>query len=137
MAKIKIIISLLALGAVIVALTIIDTKKDSSFAPSPEENGKNAVLSENKDELKSQINSMLDKANYCSADSDCVSTTEFSCCSILVNKNADLEKTKEGIDKYGNDFFSLCPYVLCLTPPEKDEIQCVDNKCVDLRLKKQ
>ena len=94
-----------------------------------------AVIEEDCNKLENDINALLDQANYCNMDSDCVVSTGFQCpfgCYNLVNKNSDLTEIKELEDRYYNKDCTLCVYS-CIFPPNQEEIKCKDNKCVDVR----
>ena len=86
--------------------------------------------------LIQQINDLVEKANYCSSDSDCListETTKFCGCWSLINKNADLAKIKEGNEKY---IGLNCPVLMCgecMLLPTQGDIKCSNNKCVDGR----
>lgn len=88
-------------------------------------------------ELIQQINNLVEKANYCNVDSDCLISTEvtkFCGCWGLINKNADLSKINVGQAKYGK---LNCPILMCgecMLLPQQDDIKCVNNKCADARL---
>ncbi len=97
------------------------------------------VFSENCDgELVTQINNLIDEANYCKKDSDCILTTEVlvDCsCYSLVNKNADLSLIKDG-QRIWNEKFSagieVCTSPSCFPchpTPTQNDIKCIDKKC--------
>ncbi len=86
-----------------------------------------------------EIKRLLNEANYCAIDSDCiVLDTNFGCpfgCHNLGNRNADLTRINtlwEAYQKSREKSGSFCVYS-CITSPEPWEIKCVNNKCVDAR----
>jgi len=89
------------------------------------------------DKLEEQIFTLLEQANYCDADSDCIVEGGGGCpfgCYHLFNKNADLTKIDEGMQKFSDCFY--CVYE-CIEAPTAEEIKCINHKCDDtLYLKK-
>ena len=90
-------------------------------------------FSNNCDALRTQVNTLVEEANYCNTDSDCSISTEvvkFCGCWSLINKNADLSKIKEGSEKYDT---LNCPRLLCAQcpiAPQEQNIKCENNKCI-------
>ena len=89
------------------------------------------------DKLEKQIDMLIESANYCDVDSDCVISTEFWCpfgCYNLFNKNTNLTEVREGIEKYHKN----CPECIydCNRPPTQEEVICKNNKCIDSRYEK-
>jgi len=81
-----------------------------------------------------KVFTLLEKANYCKVDTDCEVNTEFLCpfgCYSLVNKNVDLNQIRELISDYENHCLE-CKYK-CGIVPKKEEIRCIDGKCMELR----
>ncbi len=92
------------------------------------------------DNLKNEAKSLLKKANYCSADSDCILSAGLSCpfgCYNLINKNADITVIKEVAERYFECQKRLgltCIELLnCMPPPAQEQIKCINNKCIDSR----
>ncbi len=88
-------------------------------------------------ELIRQINNLVEKANYCSADVDCLISTEvtkFCGCWGLINKNADLSKINVGQTKYGELNCPVLTCEKCMLLPQQKDIKCVNKKCTDIRL---
>ncbi len=89
--------------------------------------------------LIKQINNLVEKANYCDEDSDCVVSTEINVCPWscynLFNKDANLAKIREGIEKYKNKECVDCVSE-CMLLPKPEDIKCQNNKCVDIRITK-
>lgn len=84
------------------------------------------------DKLEEQIFTLLEQANYCDVDSDCIVEGGGLCpfpCYYLVNKNADLTKIDESMEKFSKNCF-YCVYE-CMESPTVEYIKCKDNKCDD------
>lgn len=93
-------------------------------------------FSNNCNEVIRQVNNLVEKANYCNTDSDCVvstETTKFCGCWSLINKNADLSKIKEGNEKYAQLNCPVLSCAECMLLPTQGDIKCSNNKCVDGR----
>jgi hypothetical protein len=91
------------------------------------------------DELNNESLLVIDSANYCSGNDDCMIATDVimhQCgCYELVNKNVDLEEIKNKRDEIDNLYNKKsCPVLLsdCIkcVIPEKNDIKCIDNKCI-------
>lgn len=85
-----------------------------------------------------EIRTLLDNANYCSVDSDCtILNTNLGCpfgCYNFGNKKADMSEINALWDAYQKrNSGSVCVYS-CLIAPGPEEIKCVNNKCVDVRV---
>jgi|APSaa5957512622_1039677.scaffolds.fasta_scaffold96637_1 hypothetical protein len=94
------------------------------------------VLSDDCNELKAQINDLIDEANYCEEDSDCIISEEFTkgCdCFSIINNDVDLSLVKDGWDKYAelNCFADSCEP--CALTPDSKDVLCVKSKCKDTR----
>lgn len=87
------------------------------------------IFSDDCEELFEQIKDLIKQANYCNTDDDCI-IGDFLC-GKLVNENADLTKIEEGLRKYEENCNP--PALLCAPLPEKEDIKCSNNKCVDTR----
>ncbi len=90
----------------------------------------------NCDEAEDEIYNLLEEANYCNVDDDCVATTLAPVCSYpyIVNKNANLSVIAEKIENYWDNCYRLCKLLRGgYKPPKLGEIKCEDNKCVDAR----
>ena len=77
---------------------------------------------------------MVNNANYCNYDSDCtpkIAVGYPAGCSILVNKNSDIQ----GIESVYLQFVNKCnpPIYDCDRAPTPEEIKCIDNTCIDIR----
>lgn len=117
------IVALSAISAVLVILLAVILVFSGSFFP-------------NCDSLENQVKDLLEEANYCSADSGCIANglgCPFGCYN-LVNKNADFEKIRWVAENYFNCLKGkICEYI-CISPPKQEQIKCINNKCVDIRL---
>ena len=82
-----------------------------------------------------QIQSSIDDMNCCEVPSDCKTYDLYTCpfgCSILINKDADPSKEDKRIDRYTSRC-EKCVYD-CPPPPNPEEMDCIENKCVDTRV---
>lgn len=92
------------------------------------------------EELEAQINSLIEEANHCVQDDDCVvKSPDFLVCPfgnyLLLNNKADIRQIEEAVKRYSADRCMLCNY----EPPdypEPEDIKCRGNKCVDIRSEK-
>lgn len=93
----------------------------------------------NCDELREQINELIEQANYCNVDSNCIVSTEFSCfhCYNLFNKDANLTAIREKARNFqypvsGQQVECMCPSAVvdCAPAPTQEEIECSNNKCI-------
>jgi len=75
-----------------------------------------------------QIYNLIEQANYCTANSDCVISREFQCfgCYNLFNKDADLTKIRTNIQKH----YSGCACMPKCRLLSQEEVVCENNKCV-------
>jgi len=125
MKKIYIISSIIILAVLIIGISVFYKTK------------KQIVFSGDCNQLITQINGLVEEANYCNADTDCEISTEatkFCGCWGLISKNTDLSIIKEGNEKYGK---LNCPTLMCgecMLIPQQGDIKCVNRKCVDSRL---
>lgn len=83
-------------------------------------------------ELENEIDSLIEEANFCTNDNDCIVVQNGICpfeCYNLSNKNIS---RSEIIDKIANYIFSckLCSYT-CSTPPANSSLECINNKCIE------
>lgn len=81
------------------------------------------------------IKNLIDEANYCKEDSDCILSREFDCpfsCYNLINRNSDLSNIRKKIQEYYIDCIH-CDYG-CIPYPTKEQIKCIQGKCDDIRL---
>lgn len=88
----------------------------------------------NCDRLERQTKELIEKANYCDIDSDCIISPISRCpfgCHLLFNKNADISKIEENLKLFNYNCME-CKYD-CDIAPNQDEIKCINNKCVDMR----
>ena len=80
---------------------------------------------------------IIDSANYCSNNNDCMISTDIVMhicgCYELINKNVNLEEIKNKGTKI-NAFYleKNCSMPLCepCSVPSKESIRCINNKCV-------
>ncbi|MEA3343250.1 MAG: hypothetical protein U9Q92_03720 [archaeon] len=120
--KIKILIGILIVGIVLFSGWQI-LKKQTHNCPKWEQ----------------EINILLEQANYCDKDYDCIISDEFERCPLdchtLFNKNADLTSIRISLVKY--NIFCLMCYYKCpdLITQDKDVI-CKNNKCIYSRYEK-
>lgn len=89
------------------------------------------------DELLKENILIIDSANYCSNDNDCMITTDVimhMCGSYeLVNKNVNLEEIKgKGIKINKLYIEKNCPVRDCAGPdvPSINQVKCLNKKCV-------
>jgi len=79
-----------------------------------------------------QLTTLLDAANYCNSDSDCIDNrNSFDCCigcfDFLMNKNADTGKIKELI----NGYYDKCPKCsICNLCGAPKLTMCRNKKCI-------
>jgi len=86
-------------------------------------------------QMEENITRLIDQANHCETDADCL-VPNFSpgCpfgCYLLANEYADLSSIVEATTAYQLDC-PQCEYK-CGPPPSFKEIECRQNKCVDTR----
>lgn len=110
------VIILIFVGAGLISLYIYKNKH-----PSPQDCSK----------IDSQISKLLDTANYCTSDSDCVLTSGmfWRCSDPVVNKKVDLGSIKSIMATEQ----TICPQIELpcpLIPLPGQVIKCVGNKCV-------
>ena len=92
------------------------------------------------EQIKAEARELLNQANYCEKNDDCVVLElgfkhHFLACYNLGNKDANLSSIK----KKGRKFFkSGCPFVVYAfcESPKLEEIKCIEGKCVDARFQK-
>ena len=83
------------------------------------------------DALPIEAQTLLEKANYCNVDADCVLGPGFNCpfgCGSLVNINADLSEVRAKVKLY-EESCTFCLYD-CGRAPYPEEIKCKENKCI-------
>lgn len=101
-------------------------------------NQDSVVLSDNCSTLVAQTNSLVDAANYCNIDSDCVvstATTKLCGCYSLLNKTASLEKVKLANDKYTKLNCPIPACAPCAVPQNiQSTLRCVNKKCAEQTL---
>lgn len=88
-------------------------------------------------ELETEIRTMIDNANQCNQNTDCVVTSEFSCHFgpyHLVNKSADLTILRQRLEQYTQSCKKLCNMYELTYSPTQEQLKCIANKCVDTRL---
>ncbi|MBI4360070.1 MAG: hypothetical protein HY564_03175, partial [Candidatus Jacksonbacteria bacterium] len=90
-------------------------------------------------DLAREVAAMLDEANYCAQDSDCmVFETHFRCdiigCYAFVSKNTNRESIQKSISNYTKNGCPVTSDCLCAFPPKQQDVKCIANKCVDTRL---
>ena len=96
-----------------------------------------AVLKNDCDNLKNEIENSFKKINYCNIDSDCIVENNHVCpfgCYILYNKKEDILKINQKIDDYLSNGCGSCKYK-CQQVKQK-EVKCIKNKCVDIKFYK-
>jgi hypothetical protein len=89
----------------------------------------------NCDKLEEETKELIDAANYCDDDSDCVISPLSRCpfgCHLLFNKNADTIKIEENLALFNYNCME-CMYD-CDVSPKEEEIKCINSKCIDTRL---
>ncbi len=89
------------------------------------------------DELLKENILIIDSANYCLNDDDCMITTEVVMhicgCYELINKNTDLDEIKKRGSKINELYVKkICPIADCFmcNVPSKESIKCINKKCV-------
>lgn len=98
-------------------------------------NQENTVKTSSCNELEKKIKDLIDNANYCSENSDCIAIDLVHCTPLgsygLINKNADIGDIK----RYTNEYSAKCPKEICkpILSPKLKEIKCENNKCIDIR----
>jgi glutaredoxin len=99
-----------------------------------EQENKSVDCQKLKEEINSELKKLLDEANYCTSDLDCVDnmasfSCPFGCQRFLMNKNADMNIIKNTTSKY----YENCPTCMydCDMPELKPEdIVCRNKKCL-------
>ncbi|RLI96411.1 MAG: hypothetical protein DRO99_04480 [Candidatus Aenigmatarchaeota archaeon] len=85
--------------------------------------------------LQGKIESMIDQANTCTQDSDCVAELKEGMCPFgcyaLMNKNANVNQIRSLMQEYNRECLS-CAYG-CAEPPSQGQIRCVDGRCEEHR----
>ena len=70
---------------------------------------------------------LINQANYCKVDSDCIISKDIWICHIFINRDADLNSLR----KKAKEHMEKCPVeVDCGATPNQEKIKCVNNKCV-------
>lgn len=89
------------------------------------------------DQLNKENILIIDNANYCLNDDDCIITADIvmhMCgCYELVNKNINLGEIKNKRDEIDNLYREKsCPIPSCAAcnVPSKDSIRCINKKCI-------
>lgn len=75
-----------------------------------------------------RIKKLIEKANYCKVDEDCV-VESFNCpfgCGSYINRNANIDSIKSEVNSY-QERCGICMY-MCVRPFNP---VCVNNKCVE------
>ena len=83
--------------------------------------------------LSVQIYDLLDEANYCQIDNDCLVHDDLICpfgCWRFINKNANLTAIKQSVEKYTKNCGPGCLYD-CFKG-DLNEIKCIDNECQEV-----
>ena len=86
--------------------------------------------------LEKGIVSMLQKANYCTKDTDCTYKVRVGYpanCHSLVNVNSDIGAMESLYSQYVKKCNPLT--YDCDRAPTQEEVKCMENKCVDSRYK--
>lgn len=91
--------------------------------------------------LENEVKSLLNKANSCQKDGDCVLQNQIDLwcpfgCYNLVNRRADLSSVRAKFEEYTGKGCPRCVYD-CDVSPKTEDIKCVQNKCVDRRFENQ
>jgi hypothetical protein len=84
--------------------------------------------------LEIEINKSINGANYCSTDSDCITTQlgqPFGCFNII-NKDFDLIDIKNKIETYKKNDYSVPKNYNCTPVPNREELKCENNKCINI-----
>jgi hypothetical protein len=76
------------------------------------------------DKIKKEITILYEVANYCSQDSDCVSS---GCPAYFYNKNANLNEIRLKEKLF---YDHRCPAEAICKSPESYNLKCVENKCI-------
>jgi len=124
----------LIIGIIVIIIAVLLLFFSFIYPHYKEKEELNKIINE-KAELKKQINSRLDKLNYCEKSEDCTFTKlecPFGC--AYVNVNADTTNVKELIKKYNSFGFSTweCNYCFLGVPDTNVQkyFSCLKGKCV-------
>lgn len=124
------ILVIVTLVLIVVGIDVVVNKNQNSISQDNENLDKPPNMpypNDYCDKLRDEFIQLIDKANYCVLDSDCIFVKGIRVCGALINRNVDLKKIREkDIEEH-----QKCPYEKgCNLFPNQEDIKCENNKCV-------